>query len=156
MLAAPPPDLPMPEPLPPAAETWPEWKKVKHTTLQTRNALQQRFPRALRDFSEPKVPLKVDILADFYHAAPDLPRKHIRAAVRDYCNGISYHSTASFVGAPRVDLNGKVVGRVTPEQAAYHAAEAQRLALYKERKEAQRAQRLANQGDSHDPTPRLA
>lgn len=138
--------LPMPLPLPEEAATWPEWKKELHTTLQTRNALLQRFPKALRDFSQPKVPLKVDILADFYHAAPDLPRKQIRAAVRDYCNGISYHSVM-FAGAPRIDLNGKVVGRVTAEEAAYHAAENQRKLLQKERKTAQRAERLASKGE---------
>lgn len=128
----------MPQPLPPAAVEWPDWKRKLHNALQTRNALQQRFPLALRDFSQPKVPLKVNILADFYHAAPDLPRKHIRMAVQDYCGGISYHSQM-IEGAPRIDLTGKVVGRVTAEQAAYHAIATKQKLAYKARKALQRA-----------------
>ncbi len=108
--------------------------------LQTRNVLLYRFPQALRDFSQPKVPLKVDILADFYHAAPDLPRKDVRAAIRDYCGGISYHSQM-VAGAARIDITGRVVGTVTPEQAAYHIAETARLKLYHARKALQRAER---------------
>ncbi len=135
-----PPPLPMPQPLPPAAVDWPPWKRDKHNALQTRNALQQRFPLALRDFSQPKAPLAVGILADLYRAAPDLPRKHIRMAVRDYCGGISYHSQM-IAGVPRIDLNGKVRGKVTAEQAVYHAIATERLTAYHARKAMQRAER---------------
>jgi ProP effector len=69
-------------------------------------------------------PVKLGIRNDIYaHSA--ISRRHIKAALRFYCNSVPYLRTST-EGAMRIDLTGEPVGTVTATEAR-HATE--RLAV---------------------------
>jgi sRNA-binding protein len=69
-------------------------------------------------------PLKLGIKDDIY-AQSAISRRHIKAALRSYCNSVHYLA-ASTEGAMRIDLTGEPAGTVTATEAR-HATE--RLAV---------------------------
>ena len=65
-------------------------------------------------------PLKLGIKDDIY-AQSAISRRHIKAALRSYCNSVHYLG-ASTEGAMRIDLTGEPAGTVTATEAR-HATE---------------------------------
>ncbi|WP_118182970.1 ProQ/FinO family protein [Paraburkholderia phosphatilytica] len=82
--------------------------------------LQKRFPTAFPKNPAPKVALKIGILEDLLAQAGELGlnEQEIRDAVSTWCRGSRYWACITD-GAPRVDLNGAEVGRVTASEAAF-------------------------------------
>lgn len=94
--------------------TWSEAEKRarSETRWRVRALLAERFPKAFRGPGEPKPPLAVGIRAEILLALPDLSRRDLDIAMRDYVTGSTY--LRSFVaGARRVDLEGSPVAEVT-------------------------------------------
>jgi sRNA-binding protein len=69
-------------------------------------------------------PVKLGIRNDIY-AQSAISRRHIKAALRSYCNSVPYLRTST-EGAMRIDLTGEPAGTVTATEAR-HATE--RLAV---------------------------
>ncbi|WP_130392944.1 ProQ/FinO family protein [Cupriavidus agavae] len=80
--------------------------------------LQKRFPLAFPKKPAPKVALKVGILEDLLGVKDELrlSAEEIRAVLSMWCRGIRYWE-AMVEGAPRVALDGTVVGQVTESDA---------------------------------------
>lgn len=85
-----------------------------------RDLLHARFPKCFADYGERKTPLKIGIYHDLRKACPDLKAKALHYALVDYTGGPTYHH-ACVVGAPRIDLEGNLVGTVTHGAALHHA-----------------------------------
>ena len=82
----------------------------------TRAVLAERFPACFAAKGSDKKPLKLGIDLDLFEAAPDLPRRAIRLALRDYTFGPRY-AACLVAGAERVDLGGGAAGAVTGSEA---------------------------------------
>jgi ProP effector len=82
--------------------------------------LQKRFPAVFPKKPEPKIPLKVGILADLLPHAEQLAlsEAEIREAIATWCRGSRYWACLSD-GATRVDLNGVAAGQVTARDMAF-------------------------------------
>jgi len=82
--------------------------------------LQKRFPVAFPKKPEPKLPLKVGILADLLPHAEQLglSEAEIREAIATWCRGSRYWSCLT-EGAARVDLNGEPAGQVNARDVAF-------------------------------------
>jgi len=82
------------------------------------------FPLAFHD--QRRRPLKIGIHRDILSTYPRVwSSRRLRLILHAYTTGLQYLA-ASKPGAPRLDLEGKEAGEVTPEQAALAA---ERLAL---------------------------
>lgn len=81
--------------------------------------LQKRFPNAFPKNPAPKLPLKLGISKDLIAQAEamSLSEPELLEAIKVWCQGSRYWA-AMTKDAPRVDLEGKPEGIVTPEQAA--------------------------------------
>jgi sRNA-binding protein len=82
------------------------------------DCLSELYPRCF--FRDPKkrLPLKVNITADIEKAAdPSLAQFNVGAAVAWYTGHVGYDYCCATAGNERVDLNGKVVGKVTENEA---------------------------------------
>jgi sRNA-binding protein len=62
-------------------------------------------------------PVKLGIRNDIY-AQSAISRRHIKAALRSYCNSVPYLRTST-EGAMRIDLTGEPVGTVTATEARH-------------------------------------
>lgn len=91
-------------------------KSAYDTAMKTRAILVERFPACFMGEKQSKLPLKIGIYEDVLAAAPELDSKHIKLALRDYCNGLSY-LTSTIAGCPRVDLAGAMAGEVSEASA---------------------------------------
>lgn len=101
--------------------------------LSDRRALARAFPLAFMPpkTQQPKVPLKLGILADMLDRGvigddgEPLTERRIRRAVSDYCSGQLYHRACA-AGGVRRDLDGNPAGEVTTEQQAWHRERSRR------------------------------
>lgn len=106
----------------PKAQAKPQAKpqtKPVDPVVRTIGRLQNRFPKAFPKNPAPKVPLKVGIFADLvsHAAALKLTEAELQEAIKIWCRGARYW--ASIVeDAPRLDLEGQEVGKVTATEAA--------------------------------------
>ncbi|MCY1519258.1 RNA chaperone ProQ [compost metagenome] len=89
--------------------------------------LQKQFPLAFPKNPAPKVPLKEGILADAaqHLEALSMTEEQLKQAIAEWCKGSRYW-TCLAEDAPRVDLQGQPVGKVTAQQAAYARRQASR------------------------------
>jgi ProP effector len=88
--------------------------------------LRQRWPNAFARLSArtPR-PLKIGIRDDVIAALPDIPPALISFALGIYTSGVPYRS-ACIEGAARIDLDGKLAGVVSPDEAAHAREKLQR------------------------------
>jgi sRNA-binding protein len=85
-------------------------------------ALRQRWPDTFPRLSaRTRRPLKIGIGDDIIAALPDIPPALISLALGIYVNSAPYF-VACTTGTPRIDLDGKPAGVVSPAEAA-HARE---------------------------------
>jgi len=120
------------------------------TIQDTKEELYKRFPLC---FMISKRPLKIGIKEDLFACAPDIARNKVRTILRLYTDETSYLASV-ITGAERIDLLGKVVGRVTTEeakQAAWRAlgvseARKMRTKLWKLKEVERAARRLIKEG----------
>jgi sRNA-binding protein len=88
---------------------------------ETRALLAEKFPHCfVPEFKAPKRPLKIGIAQDIHARLPGVPQGHVATALFSYTDGPTYLNSL-VTGAERLDLDGKVCGTVTAEEAA-HAA----------------------------------
>ncbi|MCW0209911.1 MAG: ProQ/FINO family protein [Achromobacter sp.] len=89
--------------------------------------LQKQFPLAFPKNPAPKVPLKEGILADAaqHLEALSMTEEQLKQAIAAWCKGSRYWACLT-EDAPRVDLQGQPVGKVTAQQAAYARRQASR------------------------------
>jgi ProP effector len=89
--------------------------------------LQKQFPQAFPKNPAPKVPLKEGILADAaqHLEALAMTEDQLKQAIAEWCKGSRYWACLT-EDAPRVDLQGQPVGKVTAQQAAYARRQASR------------------------------
>lgn len=82
--------------------------------------LQKHFPKAFPKRPDPRVPLKLGIIADLYaHAGKlGLDEAQIKEAVATWCSAGRYWAVL-VKGAERVDLDGTPCGQVTAAEAAH-------------------------------------
>jgi sRNA-binding protein len=77
------------------------------------------FPKAFFENPKLRVPLKQNIISDIEKmGCNELLAYDVGAAVDFYITHIGYQICLSIPGRMRVDLNGKAVARVTPDEAA--------------------------------------
>src|SRR5262245_19042437 len=80
--------------------------------------LAQLFPKAFFINPRQRRPLKSNIILDIERAAdPSLAEFNVGAAVDWYTSHIGYDHACAQAGAERVDLDGKVVGKITAMEA---------------------------------------
>lgn len=103
-------------------------------TQRMRATLCNRFPACFREKGEQKVPLAVGIRQQIFAAAPDLDRRVVCWALKDYVHGRRYQQNL-VPGAPRLNLDGSVASTVTPHDAEYATRTLQRLAEKWERRD---------------------
>jgi len=85
--------------------------------------LRRRWPQTFaRLNARARRPLKVGIAGDLLAALPDIPPALISIALAIYANSASYFA-ACIEGAPRIDLDGKSAGVVSPDEAAHARAQ---------------------------------
>lgn len=100
---------------------------VKHAALDTgctratRELLALSFPNCFAGKGEKKWPIKIGIDRDIKAALPDLSRKQIRRALKDYCSGPTYHR-AILTRCGRVDLKGNYAGIVRDHDVTFAQA----------------------------------
>ncbi|MGY6270007.1 ProQ/FinO family protein [Achromobacter denitrificans] len=89
--------------------------------------LQKQFPLAFPKNPAPKLPLKEGILADAaqHLEALAMTEEQLKQAIAAWCKGSRYWACLT-EDAPRVDLQGQPVGKVTGPQAAYARRQASR------------------------------
>lgn len=89
--------------------------------------LQKQFPLAFPKNPAPKVALKEGILADAaqHLEALAMTEEQLKLAIAAWCKGSRYWACLT-EDAPRVDLQGQPVGKVTGQQAAYARRQASR------------------------------
>jgi ProP effector len=103
--------------------------------ITVRAILAERFPLAIKPKGADKSPLKIGVKQDVIARCPDLSKRQIRDALRDYTSGFLY-LRALINGACRIDLDGQPAGEI----AAEHRTGAQaRLIKLQRRKAAQDA-----------------
>lgn len=82
----------------------------------------KNHPKTFSDPASPVArlsPLKVGIHRDLFEKYPDVPRKTIRNFVNGYVYHPAYLRLSAVAQANRIDLEGKVSGVVTEEQARH-------------------------------------
>ena len=84
----------------------------------TRVELSKRFPFAIKQHGEDKIPLKLGVKHDLYQRCSDLRHSAIILALRDYCSGPRYLKNV-LLGADRIDLDGNINGTVSEKHAEY-------------------------------------
>lgn len=89
--------------------------------------LQNHFPLAFPVNPAPKVPLKEGILKDAENHLEllGISGEQLKLGIAAWCRGNRYWACMT-ENAPRVDLNGQVVGSVTASQALYARQQAKR------------------------------
>lgn len=105
------------------------WQLRRRVAEETREQLLERFPRCFRPKGATKTPLKVDIFKDIRAAAPDIPRRRLQLALKDYTSGRTY-LRAIVAGAYRVDLDGFPAGEVNDQDAAIARARLEKSEKY--------------------------
>jgi ProP effector len=83
---------------------------------ETIGALAAKFPKAFFVYERRRRPLKLGIHLDIAAAAPEIPAKEIRTALRIYVTNTGYLHACK-AGATRIDLNGEPAGCVTDDEA---------------------------------------
>lgn len=83
-----------------------------------RDELHRRFPDCFAGRGARKRALALGIFREVRAAASDLQPKLLRLAISSFVGGPSYLRSVT-LGAPRIDLAGRVVGRVTDREAQY-------------------------------------
>lgn len=107
-------------------------RRLIEENMRIRAILASRWPQVFSPKGAEKRPLKVGILKDICVELPELSFQQVRNAITDYCFGPTYNRNV-VEGAPRLDLQGKVAGHVTAEEAEYAAY---RMRLFKPKREA--------------------
>lgn len=106
-------------------------------TIEAIWRLQKQFPLAFPKNPAPKVPLKEGILADAaqHLEALSMTQEQLKLAIAEWCKGSRYWACLT-EDAPRIDLQGQPVGKVTAQQAAYARRQASRRPAGKPRAKA--------------------
>jgi sRNA-binding protein len=133
-------------------ESKPFRKSAQAERLSTIALLSERFPGLFSTELDKVRPLAIGISDVLLLFCPDLPRKHLRRALRAYTDHGSY-LRALIEGAPRIDLDGAPSGHVD-ENAALHTAKilAEREAASREAAAARAARRV--EPGNHTPKPK--
>jgi len=93
-------------------------------------ALAALFPRALAVPGHLRRPLKVGVFQDLVvRTAGVITLADLHRAINRY-TGCTAYLKASQAGAPRIDLDGNVVGEVTPDQAEHARLRLAQLPLF--------------------------
>jgi ProP effector len=84
-------------------------------------ALAERWPRCFALLEQHRRPLKNGIRADILAAGHGVvTADEIKFALRHYCGSVTYLQ-ACVGGADRINLDGEVAGRVSPDEARFAA-----------------------------------
>lgn len=92
----------------------------------TRKILHERFPACFAGKGKDKRPLAIGIHKQVFEAAPDLSRRSIRLAIRDYVSGYKYLRNVR-TGATRINLDGSLAGAVVSEHGDFSHKIARRM-----------------------------
>jgi ProP effector len=113
--------------------------------IETLAMLMRRYPKAFPLRESEIRPLKVGIRDDIIAANGDIDPRAVGMALRFHTSRLVYLFAVT-PEAPRIDLDGVVVGAVTSEEAAFAADKLFHCARKRERARAQRAaeQAVAN------------
>ncbi|PPQ35402.1 ProQ/FINO family protein [Rhodoblastus acidophilus] len=114
-------------------------KTAKARCNAARDLLHAKWPTAFAGRGCSKKPLAIGITKQIMTELPEIGFHRLTAALSDYCSGPTYLRNV-IEGAPRVGLDGRPCGVVSPDEASYAA---QRLADWKTHRDAKSVERAA-------------